>query len=79
MESWVQDSSVDHICKLVSNEMESAKPLLKMKLKTVSPAYVKQWDVATIMDPVVTITPTWTKILYAASEPQRSESEDTRN
>ena len=79
MESWVQDSGVDHICKLVSNEMESAKPLLKMKLKTVSPAYVEQWDVAAIMDPVAMITPTWTKILYAASEPQRSESEDTRN
>ena len=79
MEGWVQDSGVDHICKLVSNEMESAKPLLKMKLKTVSPAYVEQWDVAAIMDPVAAVTPTWTKILYAASEPQRSESEDTRN
>ncbi|KIJ99839.1 hypothetical protein K443DRAFT_101532, partial [Laccaria amethystina LaAM-08-1] len=67
------------ICRLVSNKMESAKPLLKMKLKMVSPAYVKQWDVAVIMDPVAAITPTWTKVLYAASEPQRSESKDTRN
>ena len=79
MEIWVQDSGVNHICKLVSNKMESAKPLLKMKLKTVSPEYVKQWDVTMIMDPVATITPTWTKILYAASEPQRSKSKDTRN
>ena len=26
MESWVQDDGIDHICNLVSNEMESAKP-----------------------------------------------------
>jgi hypothetical protein len=38
-----QDGGVDHICKLVNNEMESAKPLLKMKLKDVSPEYVEQW------------------------------------
>lgn len=79
MESWVQEDGIDHICNLVSNEMESAKPLLKMKLKAVSPEYVEQWDVAAIMDPVAMITPTWTKILYAASEPQGSESEDARN
>jgi hypothetical protein len=59
--------------------MELAKPLLKMKIKAVSPEYVEQWDVAAIMYPVATITPTWTKILYAASEPQRRESEDARN
>jgi hypothetical protein len=79
LELWVQDTGIDHICKLVSNEMESAKPLLKIKLKAVSPEYVEQWDVAAIMDPVAVITPTWTKILYAASEPPRSESDDTRN
>ena len=50
-----------------------------MKLKDVSPEYIERWDVATIMDPVSTVTPTWTKILYAASEPHRSESEDARN
>lgn len=79
MESWVQEDGIDHICNLVSNKMESAKPLLKMKLKAVSPEYVEQWDVTAIMDPVAMITPTWTKILYAASEPQGSESEDARN
>jgi hypothetical protein len=49
------------------------------KLKDVSPEYVEQWDVGTIMDPVANFTPTWSKILYAASEPQKGESEDTRN
>ena len=79
IENWVQDVGLDHICNLVSNEMESAKPLLQMKLKAVSPEYVEQWDVAAIMNPVAMITPTWTKILYAASEPQRRETEDARN
>ena len=58
LESWVQDDGVDHICNLVSNKMESAKPMLKMELKAVSPEYIEQWDVATIMDLVATITPT---------------------
>ena len=79
IENWVQDVGLDHICNLVSNEMESAKPLLQMKLKAVSPEYIEQWDVAAIMDPVAMITPTWTKILYAASEPQRRETEDAQN
>jgi hypothetical protein len=79
MEHWVQDDGIDHICNIVGNEMESAKPLLKMKLKAVSPEYIEQWDVAAIMDPVSKFTPTWTKILYAASKPHRNESEDARN
>jgi hypothetical protein len=78
-ESWINDEGIDHICKLVSNEMETAKPDLKMKLDDVSPEYTEKWDVAAIMDPVAKITPIWTKILYAASEPPRSESEDARN
>ena len=78
-ESWVNDKGVEHICKKVSNEMENAKPQLKMKLDDVSPAYIEQWDLSRIMDPVAKITPTWTKILHAASEPLRSESEDARN
>jgi hypothetical protein len=32
IESWIQDEGVDYICNLVSDEMESAKPMLKMKL-----------------------------------------------
>lgn len=78
-ESWIDDEGIDHICKRVSNEMETAKPDLQMKLGDVSPEYTEKWDVAAIMDPVAKITPMWTKILYAVSEPPRSESEDARN
>ena len=78
-ESWINDVGINYVCELVNNEMESAKPKLQMKLDEVSSEYIEKWDVAAIMDPVAKVTPTWKKILDAASEPSRSESEDTRN
>jgi hypothetical protein len=48
-ENWMTDIGVDYVCKLVGKEMEAAKPLLKMNLKNVSPEYLEQWDVNTIM------------------------------
>jgi hypothetical protein len=62
------DSGMGSRRKLVSNEMESAKPLLKMKLKDVSPKYVEQWDAGTIMYPAAKITPTRLKILIKARQ-----------
>jgi hypothetical protein len=45
MENWVRDVGVNHICKVVSNEMESAKSTLQMKVSDVLPGYIKRWDV----------------------------------
>ena len=81
-ESWFKDDGVQYVCKLVSKEMESAKPMLKMNISDVTPQYIEKWDINEIMNPVAAVTPTWTKILYAASEPQKkndSSNSDTRN
>jgi hypothetical protein len=74
-ENWMANTGVDHICKVVGKEMESAKPLLQMDLKDVSPEFLEQWDVNTIMKPVTAATPTWSRILYAATEPQQKDAE----
>jgi hypothetical protein len=57
-ETWFKDNGIQHICKLVSKEMESVKPMLKMNIKDVTPQFIEQWDVNEIMDPVAAATPT---------------------
>ena len=79
---WFRDHGIDHICNLVAREMEAAKPMLKMDLKDVSPDFLEHWDLNSIMDPVVSVTPTWSKILHAATEPSKKKVEvgsDPRN
>jgi len=81
-EYWLEDDGVQHVCKLISKEMEAAKPMLRMSIKDVTPQFIEQWDVNTIMDPVAAATPTWSKILSAATEPQKKSdacNPDTRN
>jgi hypothetical protein len=63
-ESWFNDNGIQHICKLVSKEMESVKPMLKMNIKDVTPQFIEQWDINEIIDPVAAATPTWSKILH---------------
>ena len=79
---WFKDHGIDHICKLVASEMEAAKPMLKMDLKDVSPDFLEHWDLNSIMDPVISITPTWSKVVHAATEPSKKKVEvgsDPRN
>ena len=81
-EDWFKDHGIDHICKQVAKEMEAAKPMLKMDLKDVSPGFLEHWDLNAIMDPVISVTPTWSKVLYAATEPSKKKVElgnDPRN
>jgi hypothetical protein len=81
-ETWFEENGIPHVCKLVNKEMESVKPMLKMNIKDVTPQFIEQWDVNEIMDPVAAATPTWSKILHAATEPQKkndASNPDTRN
>lgn len=43
--TWIKNAGVAYICKVVGEEMESAKPLLCMNLKDGSPANLENWDV----------------------------------
>ncbi|KAF8804754.1 hypothetical protein BYT27DRAFT_7225339 [Phlegmacium glaucopus] len=57
--------AINIVCDLVNDEMEAAKP---------------RWDINKIMDPIaVDITPTWSSVLHAASEPRGSREKGSRN
>ena len=79
---WFNDHGIDHICKLVATEMEAAKSMLKMDLKDITPDFLEHWDLNAIMDPVISVTPIWSKVLHAATEPSKKKVEvgsDPRN
>ncbi|KDR79155.1 hypothetical protein GALMADRAFT_93006 [Galerina marginata CBS 339.88] len=72
--------AVDIVCGLVNEEMEAAKPSLYMTTAQTTPEFIEGWDINTIMDPIAKdITPTWSSVLYAATEPKGSHDEQSRN
>ena len=82
LNTWMDTFGVEHVCKLVSVEMETAKPQLHMNLDEVTPEYMSKWNINNIMDPISTnITPVWSKVLFAATEPLKKDHEkpNTRN
>jgi len=77
---WLVPHAVDIVCDLVSNEMEAAKPSLFMTTAQTTPEFIEGWDINKIMDPIARdITPTWTSVLHAASEPKGSHDNKSRN
>lgn len=77
---WMAPHAIDLVCELVNKEMEAAKPSLYMTTAQTTPEFVEEWDINKIMDPVAKeITPTWSSVLLAASEPNKSHEEQARN
>jgi hypothetical protein len=71
---------VEYVCQLVSAEMDTAKPQLHMNLDEVTPEYMSKWNINNIMDPIsMNITPVWSKVLYAATEPLKKDDQDKSN
>jgi hypothetical protein len=67
--------SMTLVRKKIHAEMEAAKPYLRMHTTEVSPAFVKQWDIHKIMEPLVhDITPTLTSIIECAGESKVSRA-----
>ena len=78
LNAWMDTFGIKYVCKLVSVEMETANPnsisLHHMNLDEVTPEYMSKWDINDIMDPISTkITPVWSKVLYAATEPLKKD------
>ena len=74
LNTWMDTFGVEYVCKLVSAEMEMAKPQLHMNLDEVTPEYMSKWNINDIMNPISTkITPVWSKVLYAATEPLKKD------
>lgn len=81
---WMRPHAIELVSKIVSDEMESAKPSLLMYTHKVTPKFIETWDINEIMEPIGRDkTPTWTKILESATETkdskEKDESEKSRN
>jgi hypothetical protein len=80
LKKWMVPHAVNIVCDLVNEEMEAAKPNLFMTTAQTTPEFVEGWDINTIMDPIAKdITPTWSSVLHAASEPKGSHDKQSRN
>ncbi|KAF6749453.1 hypothetical protein DFP72DRAFT_1014355 [Ephemerocybe angulata] len=65
---WMRPHAIQLVSDIVSKEMESAKPLLRMKATEVTTDYIEHWDLQSTMSAVTLKTPTWRRILDAATE-----------
>jgi hypothetical protein len=80
LKKWIVPHAVDIVCDLVNEEMEAAKPSLFMTTAQTTPEFVEGWDINAIMGPIaMDITPTWSSVLHAASEPKGSHEKQSRN
>lgn len=80
LKKWMVPHAVNIVCDLVNEEMEAARPNLFMTTAQTTPEFIEGWDINTIMDPITKdITPTWSSILHAASEPKGSHDKQSRN
>lgn len=78
---WLSPVALKHVGDLVDEEMESAKPDLRMYTTEINPQYMAEWDLAKFMDPVVKKAPTFTRILERATYSKETCDDDdsTRN
>ncbi|THV02964.1 hypothetical protein K435DRAFT_792192 [Dendrothele bispora CBS 962.96] len=75
IQAWMLDRDVaaELVEKKVSDEFENAKSVLSMKSSDVSLNYVENWDVSNILNSAP--TPLFTRILHAAIDEGRKNSE----
>lgn len=72
-EDWAGPRAIQIVCEKVHQEMEAAKPDLKMNTKDVTPEFIAGWDINALMEPIAqNITPTLTAMLMAATESKES-------
>ncbi|KAF8151360.1 hypothetical protein B0H34DRAFT_822387 [Crassisporium funariophilum] len=72
LREWMRPHAIALVCDQVHDEMEAAKPFLRMTTAETSPDFIESWDINSIMDPVSNnITPVWTAVLTAATEPKQ--------
>lgn len=73
LKEWMRPHAIDLVCATIHDEMESAKPYLRMTTAETTPEFVESWDINKIMDPISKdITPTWSAVLVAATDPKSS-------
>ncbi|KAF8169077.1 hypothetical protein BJ912DRAFT_934026 [Pholiota molesta] len=76
LKEWMRPHAIALVCDMVHNEMEAAKPFLRMTTAETTTNFIESWDINAIMDPVSNdITPMWMAVLTAATEPKHSRVE----
>lgn len=72
-DGWVGPRALKIVCEKIHKEMEAAKPDLRMSTKEVTPEFIENWDINSLMDPIAEkITPTFTAVVIAATESKLS-------
>ncbi|KAG2003762.1 hypothetical protein CC2G_004341 [Coprinopsis cinerea AmutBmut pab1-1] len=69
-ESWLKPIALGYVCEWVDDEMEAAKPEMRMYTNQIDVEYAQNWDLFEIMEPVSRLTPVWTRILTCATSPK---------
>ncbi|KAF8055763.1 hypothetical protein FPV67DRAFT_1434407 [Lyophyllum atratum] len=77
MKDWIRPHAIDLVCDIVYEEMENAKPLLRMTTSEVTPEFIDTFDVNAIMEPVARVTPVWSQILEAATETKDAKNKNS--
>ncbi|KAF8873122.1 hypothetical protein BD779DRAFT_1452195, partial [Infundibulicybe gibba] len=76
IENWMKPLAVDMVCNIIHEEMDLAKPHLRMTTQDITPDYIATWDINEIMGPVATmVTPVWTRVLDCASETRQTKAQ----
>lgn len=73
IQEWMFPHAVELVSEKIHTEMEEAKPELKMGTADVTPEFIAQWDINGLMNSVAEKTPTWSRILEAATEEKSAQ------
>ncbi|KAI9465464.1 hypothetical protein BJY52DRAFT_583653 [Lactarius psammicola] len=72
---WMFPHSITLVQEKIHEEMEAAKPYLRMHTCEVTPIFIEQFDIHQVMEPVVRdVTPTLTSIMESAGESKASRA-----
>ncbi|KAH6874829.1 hypothetical protein BKA70DRAFT_1128812 [Coprinopsis sp. MPI-PUGE-AT-0042] len=64
---WLVPLALEWVSSTISQEMEIAKPMLRMRTTEITTGYTSEWDGTKVMESVAAVTPTLTEVLRAAT------------
>ena len=81
MKEWLGSRAIDLVCDIIHDEMDSAKPQLRMTTANITSDFISGWDINALMEPVAShFTPVWSRILEAATESKETNAKpNSRN
>lgn len=75
MKDWMHPHAVDLVCNIIHEEMDCAKPQLRMTTTEITPKFISRWDINSLMDLISSqVTQVWSQILEAATESREAKA-----